>query len=230
MIFYRTFRNTYQRLLNRDAYRERLRRRAYFQPFVRPGDLVFDIGAHRGHYAETFRELGARVVAVEPNPSLAAEIRRHFPGIAVVGAAVGAKPGTATLNIGRDDQHSTVSREWAAVHPERWQDTITVPMTTLDELILEHGEPGFVKIDVEGFETEVLRGLTVAPPAVSFEFQAALPDPEPFRLLDALGNYEYAVASSPYVRSPHWDDSARASLLVAAVQSGSGDVLARLKN
>ena len=38
--------------------------------FVRPGDLVFDVGAHVGDRIAAFRRLGARVVAVEPQPAL----------------------------------------------------------------------------------------------------------------------------------------------------------------
>ena len=38
--------------------------------FVRPGDLVFDVGAHVGDRVASFRRLGARVVAVEPQPAM----------------------------------------------------------------------------------------------------------------------------------------------------------------
>ena len=81
---YRPARNVYQRLFNRDHFEERRVRREYFRPFVQRGDFSLQRGAHRGHYAETFRELGARVVAVEPNPAAAAEIIRHFPSITAV--------------------------------------------------------------------------------------------------------------------------------------------------
>ena len=43
--------------------------------FVRPGDLVFDIGAHVGDRVASFRRLGARVVAVEPQPAMVRALR-----------------------------------------------------------------------------------------------------------------------------------------------------------
>jgi FkbM family methyltransferase len=138
---YRPTRNTYQRLLNREHFLERKQRRQFFSQFVHQGNLVFDVGAHRGHYAETFMELGARVVAVEPNPALADEIRRHYPQITVVAKAVGAKPGTAELTLGRDTEHSTLSTEWASRHTGRWNGTVTVEVTTLAELIGAYGRP-----------------------------------------------------------------------------------------
>src|SRR4051794_16322556 len=58
---------------------ERLRaERRLYRQFVRPGDLVFDIGANRGGKCAAFLRLGARVVAVEPNPGCVTALRRRF--------------------------------------------------------------------------------------------------------------------------------------------------------
>jgi protein-L-isoaspartate O-methyltransferase len=48
---------------------------ALYRQFVKPGDLVFDIGAHVGDRVAAFRRLGARVVAVEPQPALKLTLR-----------------------------------------------------------------------------------------------------------------------------------------------------------
>lgn len=159
----------------RDAM-ERLYRR-----FVKPGDLVFDIGAHVGDRVAAFRRIGARVVAVEPQPALRTTLRLlHGRGrdVVIEGAAVGCVEGSTELRLNLDNPTvSSASTDFiraAADAPgwegQAWTKTITVPMTTLDALIARHGSPAFIKIDVEGFEAEVLAGLSRPMAALSFEF------------------------------------------------------------
>lgn len=155
---------------------ERLYRR-----FVRKGDLVFDIGAHVGDRVGVFRRIGARVVAVEPQPALVAMLRLIYGrdrAVTIEPCAVGRAEGFIDLLINRDNPTvSTASRAFVAAadgakgwEGQRWNDRIRVPMTTLDALIARHGAPAFAKIDVEGFEAEALAGLGHALPALSFEF------------------------------------------------------------
>jgi FkbM family methyltransferase len=149
--------------------------------FVRPGDLVFDIGAHVGDRVASFRRLGARVVAAEPQPA-PVKVLRLFYGrsrnVVIEAVAVGRGTGTTGMMINPDNPTvSTASLEMVrAAHDspgweaQRWSRAIRVPVTTLDSLIARHGVPTFVKIDVEGFEYEVLAGLTRPIKAMSFEF------------------------------------------------------------
>ena len=58
----------------------------------------------------------------------------------------------------------------------RWGGGVRVPATTLDALIARHGLPRFCKIDVKGYEAEVLRGLSQPIPALSFEYVPAASD------------------------------------------------------
>jgi FkbM family methyltransferase len=217
---YRPVRNAYQRVLNRDYYQERVQARAFFRPFVNEGDLVFDLGANRGLRSELFLELGARVVAVEPIPLLAALIERRYqnPKLAVESCAVGPAPGTATLHIGADDLHSTISDRWIqTVHedpnlPERWSSKIEVPVRTLNDLVDVHGVPAFVKMDIEGYEAEALAGLDHAPRGLSFEFQCPdLPAAQRcFDRLAELGSYRYRMAGGETFEftGGDWTDSA----------------------
>src|SRR5262245_44693094 len=65
--------------------------------FVRPGDLVFDVGAHVGDRIGVFRRLGARVVAVEPQPALVKTLRLIYGrdrAVTIEPVAVGLSPGT----------------------------------------------------------------------------------------------------------------------------------------
>ncbi len=149
--------------------------------FVQRGDLVFDIGAHVGDRVASFRRLGCRVVAVEPQPALVKTLKLLYgrsADVAIEAAAVGRTAGTVELMINADNPTvSTASRQFVAAardargwQEQRWSGSISVPMTTLDALIARHGVPAFIKIDVEGFEAEALAGLTQPVKALSFEF------------------------------------------------------------
>ena len=149
--------------------------------FVRRGDLVFDIGAHVGDRVASFRRLGARVVAVEPQPAVVALLRLFYgrrADIAIEAAAVGRLAGRISMMINAENPTvSTVSpafvsaaRDAPGWENQNWRKSVSVPVTTLDALIRKHGTPAFIKIDVEGFEEETLLGLTRPVKALSFEF------------------------------------------------------------
>jgi FkbM family methyltransferase len=194
---YRHARNAYWRLFNREQYVHLLRERERLRRFVRRGALAFDVGANVGDVTSLLLDLGARVIAVEPNPELASLVSRRFR-VATEAVALGACEGGAQLHLGRDHGHSTLSSEWAALNDSRFVDSIPVPVTTLDVLIERHSRPEFVKLDVEGYEAEVLAGLSVAIPALSFEFQRGLLDVTERSLerLVELGSYRFQFTSN----------------------------------
>lgn len=172
---YRHARHAYQAVANRPYAARRRDLAKLLSEFVRSGVLVFDIGANMGHYTDVLLALGARVVAVEPNPDLARTLARRYPVI-VEQVAVGAAPSISPLHLGRDPGHSTLSHDWLVRAPisDRWSgDTVTVQVVTLERLIETHGCPDFVKIDVEGYEAEVLRGCERMPRALSFEYRCS---------------------------------------------------------
>ncbi|HEV3395358.1 MAG TPA: FkbM family methyltransferase, partial [Xanthobacteraceae bacterium] len=149
--------------------------------FIKPGDLVFDIGAHVGDRVAAFRRLGARVVAVEPQPALRTTLKllhRRDRAVTIEPVALGRSVGTIDLRLNLDNPTvATASPDFiraaagaAGWEGQAWTRTLAVPMTTLDVLIARHGVPAFIKIDVEGFEAEVLAGLSRPVAALSFEF------------------------------------------------------------
>jgi FkbM family methyltransferase len=154
---------------------------ALHRRFVQRGDLVFDIGAHVGDRVASFRRLGAKVVAVEPQPAFGQMLGMFYArdsNVAVERVAVGRHAGDVRLMINTDNPTvSTASN--AFIHAaegaqgwqgQHWDRSIRVPMTTLDALIGQYGVPVFIKIDVEGYEEEALNGLTQPVAALSFEF------------------------------------------------------------
>jgi FkbM family methyltransferase len=213
--------------------------------FVRPGDLVFDIGAHVGDRVAAFRRLGARVVAVEPQPALVRTLRLLYgrdPNVTIEDAAIGSRSGFVELSLNIDNPTvSTASPDFVAAaagasgwEEQSWTRSLEVPLTTVDALIEKHGPPAFIKIDVEGFEAEVLAGLTRAVPALSFEFTTIQRDVAQacIRRCATLGYTKFNAALGESQRLEHADwinDGAVARWLAELPASAnSGDIYASL--
>lgn len=213
-----------------------------YSALVQKGDLVFDIGAHVGNRSRTLHALGARIVAVEPQPLLVATLRRTLPAerVTLVTKAVGREPGRATLRISSlHPTVSTLSADWIGKVKDTkgfgqvaWDEEADVEVTTLDALIAEHGRPAFCKIDVEGLEAEILGGLSQPLALLAFE---ALPEaPEITRAcvarLAELGDYRFnfVLGEEGGFRHPDWVDG-EAILASVAEAARSGDVYARLR-
>ena len=223
----------------------RRRARAFYRQFVRPGDLCFDIGAHLGDRTGHFLALGARVVAVEPQPGALAVLRRLYgrdPRVTIIAAAAGAAPGEAELKL--DPANPTVaslSPEWRAQVSRsprfsgiRWRESRRVAVTTLDAIIAEHGLPAFCKVDVEGFESAVLAGLSRPIPALSFEYipEAIAAAKAALARVAALGDYRFNRSPGESMRfvAADWRDTAAMAKELAGLpaEAGSGDVYALL--
>ncbi|WP_435205066.1 FkbM family methyltransferase [Micromonospora sp. bgisy143] len=219
---------------------------AFYAPLVRPGDLVFDVGAHVGDRLGSFRRLGARVVAVEPQPLCTRALRALYADddrVTVVEAACGARVGPVRLHVNSANPTiSTASADFLQAaegaggwQNESWDVEIEVAGTTLDALVASYGVPGFVKIDVEGFEDAVLAGLSHPLPALSFEFTTIERDLAA-RCLDRLTRlgftrFTVALGDEMAFALDGWRsaDEVAAYLRALPHEANSGDVYARAR-
>jgi predicted ThiF/HesA family dinucleotide-utilizing enzyme len=94
---------------------------ALYAQFIRPGDLTFDIGAHVGDRVAAFRRLGARVVAVEPQPALHRTLTLLYGrdrDVVLIRSAVGRTSGSTTMMINSDNPTiSPLSRDFIDASP-----------------------------------------------------------------------------------------------------------------
>jgi FkbM family methyltransferase len=144
---------------------------AWFVPRVLeclPGAVCADVGANVGHYSDLLVANGAqRIFAFEPIPPTFARLREnmaHRCDVTALNVALGERIGKVTVHVSTDESASTLaSRDSTMASAETGGDVVSyeVPLVTLDSVCFERNVSfDFVKIDVEGFELEVLRGAT----------------------------------------------------------------------
>lgn len=148
--------------------RDKQANKRFYSEIIARGDLCFDIGANVGQTIEALLHAGASIVAVEPNINCLPVLNYQFkdnPNVRIVKKAMGAMPGTAMLHFAGADSTASIREDWPFPNVNK----VEVEVSTLDSLIAEFGIPQFIKVDVEGFELEVFKGLNQAIPLIYFE-------------------------------------------------------------
>jgi len=148
-------------------YYRTIKMKKFFGEFISEKDLIFDIGANQGELSEIFLKLKARVVCVEPQPDYVKKLNEKFRGNKnVIIVPFGVSDRNSKLKLYTSPKYpeiATFSEKWrkeGRFNQEVWQEADLVDMVTLDGLINQYGVPRFCKIDVEGYEYNVIQGLS----------------------------------------------------------------------
>lgn len=153
---------------------------AFYSQFIKKGDLVFDVGANVGSRSKLFLNLGAKVIAFEPQPELCEHLvqyLRNHPRFTLMPIGLGREPTVVELKISDAHVLSSMSNRWIESTTQsgrfssyNWDKSIDVKVDTLDNMLTKFGVSAFIKIDVEGYELEVLEGLSHPVKYLSLEF------------------------------------------------------------
>ena len=218
----------------------------FYSKFVGAQDLCFDIGANLGNRLAIFRKLDCRVVALEPQAACFEALLSRFrddSNVTLVRQAAADQEGELEMQICEASTISSLSKEWIAAVKESgrfkdysWNKKETISTTTLDLLITKHGLPRFIKVDVEGFEAQVIRGLSQPVPFLSFEWTPEFSDA--MRLcLDHLSSIEavdvnYSLGESMQLANEMWTTPTRMKQILTAKANDRaifGDVYVRYR-
>ena len=145
--------------------------------------LVFDVGSNIGNKAETYLAHNTKVVGFEPQPNCINKLNNRFKhNTKYILEPIGLAETKGVTTIYESNAHtiSSMSKEFIdTVSKERfkgysWPRKIEVNVDTLDSMITKYGQPNYIKIDVEGYEFNVLKGLTTPVDLISIEFTPEL--------------------------------------------------------
>lgn len=219
-------------------------RTEFYRQFVKEGDVCFDVGANVGNRVQPLLNIGAKVIAVEPQKDCCKILEKKFGNaITIVSQGLGAEESTETLYIANASTISSFSKDWIeSVQEERfknyrWNKTEEIEMTTLEKLIETYSRPTFIKIDVEGYELEVLKGLKSAINTISFEY--VVPE-QTDRAMDCVKRiaeinadtvFNYSVGESMEFEEKEWISSKEMINLIATKKFTDtlfGDIYARM--
>lgn len=167
--------------------------------------LFFDVGANRGDATEAALKLGYEVVALECAPIYSELVKRYIydKRVFCLRNAVSDKDEESVeFYVCEEDGLSSLNIDWLTKegmpYVGRKYETVKVSTVTIDTLARLYGEPDLIKVDVEGAEWQVLRGMSKAYGELTFEWTFATID-EHEAQLDYLYSIGYKYFAPQYI-------------------------------
>lgn len=155
----------------------------FYKNLLINSSLVFDVGANIGNKTYIFQKLGNKVICIEPDNTNYDKLVDRFrkKSVIVVNGCISDKDGEEIFYEDTPGSaFNTLSTKWklslSSPDLNRWKETKFKVSNSkikqyykLDTLIKMYGKPDFIKIDVEGYELEVIKGLSQRIKIISFE-------------------------------------------------------------
>jgi FkbM family methyltransferase len=173
------------------------KRRNFYLQFLKPNSVFFDIGANYGNRIEPLINENIKIIAIEPQVECIKYLRKRYGGkITILQNGVGEKREDKIMYVSSNANIlSSFSKDWinatklsGRFKNISWNETRSIEMITLDYLIETYGKPAFIKIDVEGYELEVLKGLSSKVNVLSIEYTVPERKESLIECLDYLNN------------------------------------------
>lgn len=154
----------------------RYKEQSFYAKLIKKGDLCFDIGANLGKKSQLMLAAGGKVIAFEPQSScfkILDDLQKKYSDFVFHPFAVGSRSETKKLHLSKYSEIATLSDEFIENYTTDnvyWSGFEMVAVKSLDALIETYGKPNYCKIDVEGYEFEILSHLHHVIPMIEFEF------------------------------------------------------------
>lgn len=216
----------------------------FYAKFLHKDDLVFDIGANKGDRVRMFADLECRIIAVEPQIECCHILEKRFPNSSVIieNIGLGSEVGELEYYEADEDVLTTFSKEYIEkVKKKRhdttvWKKSKKVKIDTLDNLVFKYGMPKFCKIDVEGYEYQVLEGMKRNIPYISFEYNVPELEEELAKCIILLTQKEkyvfnYSQGETMVLGLNEWMDGKSFLEITSSpefIESSWGDIYCRL--
>ena len=213
---------------------EKRKFKTFYSNFIGNSDFAITIGDSNGNISEILLQLGALVLVVEPLPEnfvYAEKKLKNYPQTILLHEDIGAFNAQFTYNEAYEKNILPYSSNLTV-----GADQSVVKIRTVDELIREYGLPAFIKINANGFENEVLKGITVPILLVSVSFYSYLHSKttENVRRLMTIGDYEFnwILNEDAKFQSKEWLSPKELNTSMSDFGQGrfSGEIFARLKS